>query len=153
MTTAHDAHAPIPRQLWIKDRCLAVETQFRQRTGRAAFAGRILPLIAVLALVYLNGLRASPLLPGGIAALVAIAAFYFTLLALSHRFHDLGQSGANLLQVILPVFIWLWVGGDLMDKLPTRIWIATAVVLAAWPVFVLLRLLFQKSAGPAPGRS
>ena len=152
MTTAHDAHAPIPRQLWIKDRCLALETQFRQRTGRAAFAVRILPLLAILVLVYLNGLRTSPVLPGWIATPVAMAVFYFALLALSHRFHDLGQSGANLLQIVLPVFIWLWVGGDLMDKLPARIWIATAVVLAAWPAFVLLRLLIQRS-GAAPGRS
>ena len=143
MTTPHDPHAPIPRQLWIKARCLALETQFRKNTGRAAYAARMIPLLVVLVLVYLNGLRASPLLPGWIATPLGLVAFYFTLLALSHRFHDLGQSGANLLQVILPVFVWLWVGGDLMAKLPPSYWIPTVILLVAWPVFVLLRLGLQ----------
>ena len=146
MTTAHHIHTLIPRQLWIKDRCLAVETQFRKSTGRGAFAARFLPLVAVLVLVYLNGLRTPPLVPAWIATPIGLVAFYFTLLVLSHRFHDLGKSGANLLQIVLPVFIWLWVGGDLMAKLPPRLWIATAAVLAAWPVIVLLRLCFQPAA-------
>ena len=36
MTDLH-AHQPIPRQLWIQQRCIAVETQFNGRIGRAAF--------------------------------------------------------------------------------------------------------------------
>ena len=143
MTTAHDPHAPIPRQLWIKASCLALEARFCRRSGRAAYAARMLPLLVVLVLVYLNGLRASPRLPGWIATPVGLVAFYFTLLALSHRFHDLGQSGANLLQVILPVFVWLWVGGDLMAKLPSSYWIPTLLLLVAWPAVVLLRLGLQ----------
>ena len=146
MTTAHHIHTPIPRQLWIKDRCLAVETQFRKSTGRGAFVARFLPLVAVLALTYWNSLQAPPPVTAWIATPVAVVATYLALLVLSHRFHDLGKSGANLLQIVLPVFIWLWVGGDLMAKLPPRLWIATAAVLAAWPVIVLLRLCFQPAA-------
>ena len=149
MTTPHQAHPPIPRQLWIKQRCLAVETQFGGRIGRAAFAVRFLPLLAILALAYWNGLLAPPPVAGWIVVPVVAAAFYLALLVLSHRFHDVDQSGANLLQVVLPVFVWLWVGGDLMAKLPKPYWIATAAVLAAWPLLVLLRLGFRPgTAGP-----
>ncbi|HAL91526.1 MAG TPA: hypothetical protein DCM68_00675 [Verrucomicrobia bacterium] len=149
--TDHQAHQPIPRQLWIKQRCLAVENQFNRRTGRAAYAVRILPLLVLLALAYWNGLLTPPRVPAGIAVPVVAVAFYLVLLVLSHRFHDIGQSGANLLQIVLPAFVWLWVGGDLMAKVPPRIWIATAAVLAAWPVIVLLRLGFQPGiTGPNP---
>ena len=136
-------HSPIPRQLWIKQRCIALETQFNGRIGRAAFAIRFLPLLAVLALAYWDGLQTPPRVAAWIAAPLAAAAFYLTLLVLSHRFHDLGQSGANLLQIILPGFIWLWVGGDMMAKLPPSIWIGAAIVLAVWPAIVILRLCFQ----------
>lgn len=143
MTTPHQARPPIPRQLWLKQRCVAVETQFGGRIGRASFAGRFLPLLAILVLAYWNGLLAPPRITSWIAVPVVVVAFYLALLVLSHRFHDLGQSGANLLQIVLPVFVWLWIGGDLMAKLPDRLWIGTAVVLAVWPVVVLLRLGFQ----------
>ena len=149
MTTPQHVHTPIPRQLWIKQRCLAVENQFGGRIGRAAFAVRFLPLLAILALAYWNGLLVPPRVASWIAVPVVAVAFYLALLVLSHRFHDVDQSGANLLQIVLPVFVWLWVGGDLMAKLPKPFWIATAAVLAAWPVVVLLRLGFQPgSEGP-----
>ena len=148
MTNLH-AHPLVPRQLWIQQRCIAVENQFNGRIGRAAFAVRFLPLLVILALAYGNGLQSTPLVPSWIAVPVVAVAFYLALLVLAHRFHDIGQGGANLLQIVLPVFVWLWVGGDLMDKLPPRLWIATAAVLAAWPVIVLLRLGFRPgTAGP-----
>ncbi len=131
---------PIPRQLWIKERCLAVESQFSRRIGRTAYVTRIVPLLAILILGYWNGRLATPLLPAWMATPIMIVAFYLSLLVFSHRFHDLGKSGANLLQIMLPVFVWLWVGGNLMAKLPPRIWITTAVILGIWPVVVLLRL-------------
>jgi uncharacterized membrane protein YhaH (DUF805 family) len=134
--------------LRIKQRCLAVETQFSGRTGRAAFVLRFLPLLVLLALGYWNGLATPPRVSPWLVIPVVVTAFYLALLVLSHRFHDLGKSGANLLQVILPVFVWLWIGGDLMAKLPPRFWIAVAVVLAAWPVAVLLRLALQPGAPP-----
>ncbi|MGD9782260.1 MAG: DUF805 domain-containing protein [Kiritimatiellia bacterium] len=136
-------HSPIPRQLWIKRRCIAVENQFNGRLGRAAFALRFLPLLAVLALAYWNGLQTPPPVATWIAGPFVVVAFYLALLVLSHRFHDLGQSGANLLQIILPGFVWLWVGGDFMAKLPSSLWIGVAIVLAAWPAIVILRLCFQ----------
>ncbi len=143
MTTAHQARPPIPRQLWLRQRCIAVETQFNGRIGRAAFAVRFLPLLVLLALAYGNGLLATPRVSSWIAFPVVVVASYLALLVLSHRFHDLGQSGANLLQIVLPVFVWLWIGDELMDKLDPPYWISAAVVLAAWPVVVLLRLGFQ----------
>lgn len=138
------AHQPIPRQLWLRDRCIAVETQFRKRIGRAAFAARFLPLLVLLALAYWNSTQTPPVVTMWIAAPVTVVASYFVLLVLSHRFHDIGQSGANLLQVVLPAFVWLWVGSDFMAKLPPRLWIGTAVVLAVWPVIVILRLCIQR---------
>lgn len=149
MTTAHQAHPPIPRQLWLRQRCIAVETQFNGRIGRAAFAVRFLPLLVLLALAYANGLLATPPVSSWIAVPVVAVASYLALLVLSHRFHDLGQSGANLLQIVLPLFVWLWIGGNLMDKLDRAYWISAAVALAVWPVIVLLRLGFQAgTAGP-----
>ena len=56
MTDLH-AHQPIPRQLWIQQRCIAVETQFNGRIGRAAFAVRFQPLFVLLALAS-EGLQA-----------------------------------------------------------------------------------------------
>ena len=154
MTTESFSHAPIPRQLWIRQRCLAVETQFRKRTGRAAFILRFLPLLLLLALVYANGLRTPPPVPGWIALPIGVGAFYFMLLVLSHRFHDLGQSGANLLQIVLPIFVWLWVGDDLMAKVEPKFWISAAAVLAVWPVVVLLRLFFSiPPRGSAPNNA
>ena len=148
MTNLH-AHPLVPRQRWIQQRCIAVENQFNGRSGRAAFAVRFLPLLAILALAYWNGLLVPPRVASWIAVPVVAVAFYLALLVLSHRFHDIGQGGANLLQIVLPVFVWLWVGGDLMAKLPKPFWIATAAVLAAWPVVVLLRLAFLPgTAGP-----
>ena len=148
MTNLH-VHQPIPRQLWIQQRCIAVENQFNGRIGRAAFAIRFPPLFAVLALAYGNSLLSTPRVAGWVAFPVVAVAFYLALLVLSHRFHDIGQGGANLLQIVLPVFVWLWVGGDLMEKLPPPIWISTAAVLAAWPVIVILRLGFRPgTAGP-----
>ena len=149
MTDLH-AHQPIPRQLWIQQRCIAVENQFNGRIGRAAFAVRFPPLFVLLALAYWNSLLTPPLVAGWIALPLAVVAFYLALLVLSHRFHDIGQSGANLLQIVLPAFIWLYVGGDLMAKLPPRLWIATAGILAVWPVLVLLRLCVQPGT---PNRS
>ena len=147
--TTHQTQPPIPRQLWIKQRCLAVENQFNGRIGRTTFAVRFLPLLVLLALAYWNGLLTPPRVAPWVAVPVVVVAFYLALLVLSHRFHDIGQSGANLLQVILPVFVWLWVGGDFMEKLPPRLWIATAGILAVWPVVVLLRLVFQRGVeGP-----
>lgn len=146
--TDHPHRPPSPRQLRIKQRCLAVETQFEGRIGRAAFAVRFLPLLILLALGYWNGLATPPRVSAWLAIPVVVVAFYLALLVLSHRFHDLGQSGANLLQIVLPVFVWLWIGGDLMAKLPPRLWIAVAAVLAAWPAIVLLRLAFQRGVPP-----
>ena len=120
MTDLH-AHQPIPRQLWIQQRCIAVETQFNGRIGRAAFVARFLPLFVLLALAYWNGRLTPPRVAGWIAVPGAVVACYLVLLVLSHRFHDIGQSGANLLQIVLPAFIWLYVGGDLMAKLPPRL--------------------------------
>ena len=137
------AHPPIPRQLWIKRRCIAVETQFGRRIGRAAFVVRFLPLLVLLALAYWNGRLTPPRVAGWIAVPGAVVAGYLALLVLAHRFHDVGQSGAHLLQIVLPVFFWLYVGGDLMAKLPPRLWIPAAGVLAAWPIFVLLRLCLR----------
>ena len=38
-------HSPIPRQLWIKQRCIALETQFNGRIGREHWLRlRALPL-------------------------------------------------------------------------------------------------------------
>ena len=149
--TDHPTHQPpIPRQLWLKQRCLAVENQFNGRIGPGAFILRMGPLLAILALAYWNDLLTPPRVSPWLAAPVVIVTAYLALRVLSHRFHDLGQSGANLLQIILPVFVWLWVGGDLMAKLPDRIWIATAAVLAAWPAIVLLRLACQPSVPQQP---
>ncbi|HNR93398.1 MAG TPA: hypothetical protein PKM67_02555 [Kiritimatiellia bacterium] len=142
--TDFQAHIPIPRQLWLRDRCIAVETQFQKSIGRGTFVTRFLPLLVILALAYWNRIQTPPRVAGWIAVPVTAAAFYFALLVLSHRFHDIGQSGANLLQIVLPVFVWLWVGGDLMAKLPPRLWIGTAAVLAVWPVIVILRLCLQR---------
>ncbi len=141
--TTHQAHLPIPRQLWIQQRCIAVENQFNGRIGRAAFAARFLPLLALLALAYWNSLLPTPRVAAWIATPIVIVASYLALLVLSHRFHDIGKSGAALLQVVLPAFIWLWVGGDLMAKLPPHLCYITAGVLAIWPVIVLLRLCFK----------
>ena len=144
-----DHHAPIPRQLWIKQRCVAVETQFGGRIGRASFAARFLPLLLLLALAYFNRMRPVPFAPSWISVPVAAVAAYLALLVLSHRFHDLGQSGANLLQIVLPIFVWLWVGGDLMAKVDPKFWVSAAAVLAAWPVVVILRLFFSPSSRPS----
>ncbi len=145
------AHQPIPRQLWIRDRCIAVETQFRKRTGRAAFAARFFPLFAILALAYWNSIQTPAPVTLWLAVPVTVAAAYITLVVLSHRFHDIGQSGANLLQIVLPAFVWLWVGGDLMAKIPPRLWIGTAAVLALWPAIVILRLCFQPGTQTSNG--
>lgn len=144
MTTAQHVHTPIPRQLWIQQRCIDVENQFNGRIGRIAFAARMLPLLLILVLAYWNGLQTFPRIAPWMVFPLAAVAFYFALLVLSHRFHDLNLGGANLLQIILPAFIWLWVGDEIMTKLPPRIWTTTAGILAAWPVFVLLRLGFQR---------
>ena len=149
-----DHHAPIPRQLWIKSRCIAVETQFGGRIGRASFAARFLPLLLLLSFAYLNGLRPEPFLPSWVSGPVVAVAAYLSLLVLSHRFHDLGQSGANLLQIVLPIFVWLWVGDDLMAKVEPKFWISAAAVLAVWPVVVLLRLFFSiPPRGSAPNNA
>lgn len=153
MTTAQHIHTPTPRQLWLKQRCIDVENQFNRHIGRVAFAVRFIPLLAILIFAYWNGLQETALVaPWKFFPVVAVA-FYLALLVLSHRFHDINQSGANLLQIILPLFVWLWVGDDLMAKLPLHIWGSTAAVLAAWPVVVLIRLFVQrgKFAPDKPG--
>lgn len=145
MTTAQHIHTPTSGQLWLKQRCINVEKQFNHATGRLTFAIRFIPLAALLVFAYWNGLQTAPLIAPWIFFPVEAVAFYLTLLVLSHRFHDIGLSGANLLQIILPAFIWIWVGGDLMNKVPPPIWGTTAAILAAWPVVVLLRLFSQRS--------
>ena len=140
MTPTPHTHVPTARQLWIKRRCIAVESQFRKTSGRLAFALRYFPLLAILILAYWNASLDSPRLSPWIATPVAAVAAYLILLVLSHRFHDLGKSGANLLQIAIPAFIWLWIGDDLMAKLAPRIWKSTAGVLAIWPVIVSLQL-------------
>lgn len=149
MTDLH-AHLPIPRQLWIQQRCIAVENQFNGRIGRAAFAVRFLPLFVLLALAYWNGLLATPRVSAWITTPIVLVAGYLALLVLSHRFHDIGKGGANLLQIILPIFIWLWVGGDLMEKLPFNHCCVIAGILVAWPVFVLIRLCYTPGTGEEP---
>lgn len=144
MTTTHHIHIPTPFQLWLKQRCIDVENQFDNNIGRVAFAVRFVPLLVILIFAYWNGLQDVALVaPWKFFPVVAVA-FYLALLVLSHRFHDIGLGGANLLQIILPLFIWIWVGDDLMDKVPAHIWVSTAAVLAAWPVVVLLRLFVQR---------
>lgn len=145
MTATHP-HVLTPRQLWIKNRCLAVETQFLKRIGRTAFILRFIPLLVLLVLAYWNSSQNVPRVAMWIATPIAIVATYLILLVLSHRFHDLGKSGANLLQIAIPAFIWLWIGDDLMAKLAPKIWMATAVVLSIWPIVVILQL----STKPAP---
>lgn len=150
MTTAHHIHIPTPFQLWLKQRCIDVENQFDNKIGRTAFLVRFVPLVAIFVFAYWNGLQEVAMVAPWMFFPVVAVAFYLTLLVLSHRLHDIGLGGANLLQIILPLFIWLWVGDDFMDKLPPRIWVSTAAVLAAWPVFVLLRLFVQRGK-PAVG--
>ena len=146
--TTHQAHPPIPRQLWIQQRCIAVENQFNGRIGRAAFAARFLSLLVLLALAYWNSLLPTPRVAAWISIPIVLAASYGAILVLSHRFHDIGKSGAALLQVVLPAFVWLWVGGDLMDKLPLNLCYATAGSLAIWPLVVILRLCFKPTSAP-----
>lgn len=146
MTTDQHIHTPTPRQLWLKQRCIDVENQFNRNIGRVAFISRFVPLLLILVFAYWNGLQETAMVtPWKFFPVVAVA-FYLALLVLSHRFHDLNLGGANLLQIVLPLFVWVWVGGELMDKLPLRIWGTTAAVLVAWPLFVLLRLCVQRGS-------
>lgn len=135
---------PSALQLWIRNRCIAVEKRFVGRTPRAPFAATVLPAAAVLAYAFFN--------PNGLPAYVlapfVVVAFCFAIAATARRFHDIGSKGANLLQILIPLFIALWIGPKIPDihHLPL---IVTAL-LCLWPALTLLRLLLTPSAPASP---
>ena len=136
MTTAH----PSPSQLWIRNRCIAVEKRFVGRTPRTPFAAVFLPSALVLAYAFFN----PNLLPAWLLAPFVVVAFCVAVAAMARRFHDIGSKGANLLQILIPLFVALWIGPKVPDThlLP----LVVAALLCLWPLLTLLRLLFAPSA-------
>lgn len=142
----------LPRQQWIHDACIGIETQFNGRIPSESFIGRLLVTI-VLLLVLHRELQSFTSLPGYISLIPIIGGLYYTMLLVAHRFHDIahGISAANMLQIILPIAVWFWIG----EKLPEAFYGTTTALLFAWPLVVLLRLCFTPSGpdnrfGPAP---
>ena len=134
----------IKRQLFIKNIAVAVEKQFLGTLGRAGFLTRAIPAFAVLVACYWNGSWTEPgtLLPGWAVALLVFVAALFALTASARRFRDIGKGGANVLQFIIPIFVFFWIGPKLAAHLPE--W-AVAAIFLAWPVIAFLRLALQPS--------
>lgn len=134
----------IKRQLVIKNIAVAVEHRFLGTLGRGGFLARAFPAFAVLVACYWNGSWTEPgtLLPGWAVAILAIVSAWFALTASARRFRDIGKGGANVLQFIIPIFVFFWIGPKLAVHLPE--W-AVAVLFLAWPAIVFLRLAIQPS--------
>ncbi len=134
----------IKRQLVIKNIAVAVERRFLGTLGQAGFLARALPAFAVLVGCYWNGSWTEPgtLLPGWAIALLTLVAAWFALTASARRFRDIGLGGANVLQLIIPIFVYFWIGPKLAAHLPE--W-AVAAIFLAWPAIVFLRLALQPS--------
>ncbi len=142
----------LPRQQWIRNACLNIETQFNGRITSEAFIGRLLVAVVLLLLLH-RELQSFQGLPGYISLIPVIGGLYYGMLLVAHRFHDIGDgiSAANMLNIIIPIAIWFWIG----DKLPDAFYNITTGLLFAWPLIVLLRLCFTPSGpdnrfGPAP---
>lgn len=135
---------PTPTQLWIRNRCIAVEKRFVGRTARAPFAATFLPAAAILAYAFFNPHS----LPSYVLSPFVVIAFCVAVAAMARRFHDIGTKGANLLQVLIPLFIALWIG----PKIPPRAHLPLIVtaLLSLWPALTLLRLLLTPSAPACP---
>ena len=131
---------PSALQLWIRNRCIAVEKRFVGRTARAPFAATFLPAAAILAYAFFNPHG----LPSYVLSPFVVVAFCVAVAAMARRFHDIGTKGANLLQVLIPLFIALWIG----PKIPPRAHLPLIVtaLLSLWPVVTIIRLCLQPSA-------
>lgn len=145
----HPVHVVLPRQRAIKNICLQVEKQFAGRLDPEAFAVRVFVLFAFfLACTALFHGVIPPFVtfPPYLGILVDLACAFSFLTLLARRFRDLGKSGANVLQILIPLFVMVWIG----DKLPSdSIRAKFDAVMWFWPAVTLLRLLFQPSAPAA----
>lgn len=142
MQTTQNIHTPIPRQLLIKNICLQVERQFGGRLSPEGFCLRFfLLLLFFFDFTAGDGFLTSFLPPYALFLLRAAFAYYgLTLLA--KRFRDLGKGGANLLQILIPLFVLVWIGG----KVPEKYSAGFEAILWLWPALTLLRLCLQPSA-------
>ena len=138
-------HVVLPRQRAIKNICLQVEKQFAGRLDPEAFAVRVFVLFAFFlacAALFHGVIPPFVTFPPYLGILVDLACAFYLLTLLARRFRDLGKSGANVLQIIIPLFVMVWIG----DKLPSdAIRAKFEAVMWFWPAVTLLRLFFQPS--------
>lgn len=134
------ATQPSATQLWIKSRCIQVETQFSGTLAPEPFALRFFFALGVALLLHVGaGLLH---LPAYAFWLLMLALAYYTLTILAKRFRDIGKTGANLLQLLIPLFVILWMG----SKIPPAFQKAFHCVLWFWPVVTIIRLCLQPTA-------
>ncbi len=131
-------HIVLPRQRAIKNICIQVEEQFSGRLNPEAFELR-----ALLVFAFVLAVRSLDVLPAYVALLFQAAAAFYALTVLARRFRDLGMAGANLLQILIPLFVMVWIGNKLpSDSIRTKF----EAVMWFWPAITLLRLFLQPSA-------
>lgn len=142
----HPVHVVLPRQRAIKNICLQVEKQFAGRLAPEPFALRVFVLFAFYLACNAIFYGVTPpyiAVPPYVQILFYAACAFSFLTLLARRFRDLGKSGANVLQILIPLFVMVWIG----DKLPSdAIRAKFEAVMWFWPAVTLIRLFFQPSA-------